>query len=201
MDKIGIYGGTFNPIHSAHLVIIEEVRQMFDLDKVIFVPSGNPPHKDINTKENGIHRLNMVKLAVKSNKYFEVSDLEYHMHGYSYTKDTLKIFKERYANSTIYFIVGADIVNDISEWKHPEEIFKLCEFIVATRPGFCSDMFEEQLEYLKERYRASIRFCKTILFELSSTTIRKKIENNQSIKYLVTEEVEKYIYENNLYKW
>ncbi|HEY5584247.1 MAG TPA: nicotinate-nucleotide adenylyltransferase [Ruminiclostridium sp.] len=198
--KIGICGGTFDPIHLGHLAIAELVRCEFNLDKVLFIPSGMPPHKDLRIVTDAIHRLNMVKCAVSTNPYFEVVSVETQRQGYSYTVDTLKELHEMYQPDTqFYYIIGADVVMDLLTWKSAEEVFGLTKFIAVMRPGFLDEEFDAQIKALRNKFNIDITSFEAPLIEISSTFIRNRIIKNQSVKYLVNECVEEYIKNNNLY--
>ncbi|RCX16924.1 nicotinate-nucleotide adenylyltransferase [Anaerobacterium chartisolvens] len=197
---IGIAGGTFNPIHYGHLILAENVREIFHLDKVIFIPSGVPPHKNTLEVASARHRLNMVKLAVESNPFFDVSDMEIERAGYTYTVDTLLYLKNLYGeDSRLFFITGADVILDLHTWKDYRRVFTLCEFIATVRPGYEEEKFQNRLDFLKEEYGAAINLVKAPLIEISSTAIRERIVCGKSIKYMVPEAVEGYVVENRLY--
>lgn len=199
-QRIGISGGTFNPIHLGHLIIAEMARDRFGLDKVLFIPSGMPPHKNLGSVLDAEQRFDMVRRAVAGNSYFEESRIEIDRVGYTYTVDTLKKLRELYGSDAIlYYIIGADVLHDLVTWKSFEEVFKICEFIAALRPGNNTQDFYRQMEYLKDTYGAVIHFIETPLIEISSTDIRKRIKEGRSIKYLVPESVEEYIKSNKLY--
>jgi len=199
--KIGICGGTFDPIHMGHLAIAELVRCEFNLDKVLFIPSGMPPHKDLRVVTDPIHRLNMVKCAISSNKHFEVVAAEVEREGLTYTVDTLKQLHSMYLPDTaFYYIIGADVVMDLLTWRRAEEVFKLSKFIAVMRNGFNDSDVNERIRTLEKIYRIDITRFEVPLIEISSTFIRERIRNNQSVKYLVNECVEEYIMRNNLYK-
>lgn len=199
--RIGISGGTFNPIHIGHLIIAEMVRDRFGLDKVLFIPSGMPPHKNLGSVLCAEKRFYMVRRAVANNPHFIESRIEIDRGGYTYTVDTLKKLREIYGNDTsLYYIIGADVLNDLLTWKSFEEVFKICEFIAVLRPGNDVQAFNKQMEYLKNAYSARIHFIETPLIEISSTEIRERIKEGRSIKYLVPESVEEYIESNGLYK-
>lgn len=198
-NKIAIFGGTFNPIHNAHLLLAEQVKEEFNIDTIIFIPSGIPPHKDNVNKNENIHRYNMVKEAILKNDNFEISDLELNRKGYSYTIDTLNHIKRIYPNHKIYFIIGADNVNEINTWKEPDKLFSLCEFIVAMRPGYNKKDIIEEISKIREKYGAKIIICNSIEFAVSSTIIRDKVFNSKSIRYLVPAEVDRYIKRERLY--
>ena len=200
VEKIGISGGTFNPIHIGHLMVAEIVRDRFGLDKVLFIPSGMPPHKSLSSVACAKHRFDMVEKAVESNPYFKASRIEIDREGYTYTVDTLKNLREIYGNNTsLYYIIGADVLNDLLTWKNYEEVLKICEFIAVLRPGNDVQAFKKQIEFLKQTYCAKIHFINTPLIEISSTEIRDRIKEGRSIKYLVRDSVEEYIKLNRLY--
>ena len=196
--RIGIMGGTFDPIHYAHLATAEFIKDKYELDKILFIPSGNPPHKpkDITNKYD---RYNMVLLATKSNKDFLVSDVEVNKEIRSFTIDTLRQLKKMYKNIEIYFITGADAICDIEQWKDVEENFKLATFIAATRPGISPLKAQEKIDQLVKKYNANIISVYVPSLDISSTYIRDQLKENKTIRYLVPEDVEKYIYENKLY--
>lgn len=201
MRKIGISGGTFDPIHNGHLILTEMVREQYDLERVVFIPSGTPPHKPISGVTDAEHRFRMVECAVSTNPYFTASHIEIDRKGYTYTIDTLKHLKQIYGDETkLFFITGADVIWDLTAWRRFDEIFGMCEFVTALRPGYKKEVFEKEIEYLRDKYSARIHLAEIPLIQISSTAIREKVRNNNSIKYLVPECVESYIIENGLYK-
>lgn len=201
MRKIGIMGGTFDPIHYGHLVLAEHVRTQFELEKIIFIPAGIPPHKDNSNVTNTQHRYFMTLLAIITNPYFEVSKIEIEDKNVSYTINTIKKLKNIYSNDIeLYFITGADALCEIDTWKEPELLFKLCNFIGATRPGINEEKLREKIHYLINKYDAKIFITAVPALAISSTDIRERIKTGKSIKYIVPESVEYYIYKNNLYK-
>ena len=133
--KIGIFGGTFNPIHFAHLRIVEEIRETFALSKVIFVPAATPPHKPLADDLSFAERLKMVTLAVQDNPLFTVSDVEGQREGKSYSIDTLRVFREMFPADEFFFIMGSDSFADFSSWKNYTAIFSCCNIVTITRPG------------------------------------------------------------------
>ena len=198
--KIGICGGTFDPVHLGHLAVAELVRCEFGLDKILFIPSGKPPHKDIDSVTDPIHRLKMVQCAVSTNPGFEAVSIEVERLGYTYTVDTLNQLHELYPEGTeFYYIIGADVVMDLLKWKNAEEVFKLTRFIALMRPGFQDEEFKTRINYLKSKYGVEISGFEAPLIEISSTFIRDRIKNGKSVKYFITESVERYIKENKLY--
>jgi nicotinate-nucleotide adenylyltransferase len=199
--KIGIMGGTFDPIHYGHLVTAEAAREKFCLDKVIFVPSGNPPHKKNKEISPGIDRVNMTVLATANNPYFEVSDIELKRDGYTYTVDTLKEFIKIYGENTrFYFITGADAVMEILTWKDVSTILKLCRIVSAYRPGSDINKFRSMVDELEKVHRSNIHLIEVPALAISSTEIRQRVKSGITIKYLLPEKVEKYILEKGLYK-
>ncbi len=187
--KIGILGGTFNPIHIGHLILAEEVREKISLDKVIFVPAYLPPHKDNSDIADALARHKMIKLAIKTNRYFAVSDLEIKRNGRSYTIDTIKEFKKNYPKDDLYFITGSDLLKYLDEWKDLSEIIKMVKFIVATRPG-----------YPLEKIPAYISTVAIRAVDVSAFEIRQAIKESKSFRYLAPERVVDYINKNKLYR-
>lgn len=194
--KIAIMGGTFDPVHYGHLVTAEAARCGFHLDKVIFVPSGRPPHKRERNISPAEHRLTMTRLAVATNPFFQVSRVEIDRPGFSYAIDTVNAFFDQYGPDTeIYFITGADAILEILTWKHVDRLVEKCRFIAATRPGFqLSD-----LQDLLHRFSGRIIFMEVPALAISSTNIRERVQKGRPIKYLLPETVEEYIFDNDLY--
>jgi len=187
--KIGILGGTFNPIHIGHLILAEEARERLSLEKIIFVPSYLPPHKDNSDIAPAEDRLAMVKLAISGNRDFSVSDLEIKRDGRSYTIDTLKEFKTMYPKDDLYFIIGSDLLRYLDEWKDLNEIIKMVKFIVATRP-----------DYPLEKIPSHISTIPIRAVDISGFEIRRAIREGRSFRYLVPEAVFDYINKHSLYK-
>ena len=194
MKKYCIFGGTFNPPHIAHSIIAEEVREKLNLDKIIFIPSGNPPLKN---SIPAMHRFNMARAAFSGNKNFEVSDIEIiNTDEKSYTVNTLLNLKEKYKDegTELYFVIGSDNLIDLPRWKDPGIILELSKVVVIKRPGF-------NTENSPEEFRKKVIYVETPLLDISSSEIRQKVKEGKSIKYFVHPEVEEYIYKNNLYKY
>nr|WP_317357103.1 nicotinate-nucleotide adenylyltransferase [uncultured Tyzzerella sp.] len=198
IKKLGIMGGTFNPIHYAHLFTSNYVLENYKLDKIVFIPTGEPPHKKNITVANTKHRYNMTKIAIEDNPNFFISNMEIERHTTTYTIDTLRQIKNMCDKDTeLYFIVGTDTISQVYSWKEPEAIFDLTKFIVTTRPNYTLNQFTKDLV---KKHKDKIYFCETPMMEISSTIIRKRIEQEKTISYLLPKNVENYIYENNLYK-
>jgi nicotinate-nucleotide adenylyltransferase len=217
LKRTGIFGGTFNPIHIAHLLCCEEIRENFALDNVIFIPSAIPPHKESTSIIDPDIRYEMVKLGISGNPFFEASDIELNSHGKSYSVDTIKKFLTIYQKGiTLFFIIGLDAFLEIETWKEPRELIQLCHFIVMHRPGTSiNDSLDKLPEFIKERIQfdiekedllnynnpeKNIMIVSVTGISLSSTLIRKKLSDGKSIKYLVPPEVEIFISQHDLYK-
>ena len=199
--KYGIMGGTFDPIHIGHLVLAEEVRTELDLDKVIFIPSGNPPHKNSKNISDAVHRYHMTLLATVSNPYFQVSSIELDRVGKTFTIDTIKLLREKYKEHVeLYFITGADAILDLPNWRSTNELLKLCKFVAATRPGFNHSKMQENIKQLEEKHGKKIYTILMPALKISSTDIRNRIKDDCSVKYLLSESVEQYINKNKLYR-
>lgn len=197
--KIGIIGGTFNPIHLAHLYIAYEAKCQLNLDKIIFIPTGSPPHKkDMEILEASL-RYNMVYEAIRNYEDFEISDYEIEKKGLSYTFETLEHFKND--DNELYFITGADCLMDIEKWKYPEKIFKLCNFVVFNRAGYSKKNLIIQKEKIQQKFNTNIAFLDIIDLEISSSIIRNRIKEGKRIDFFMPREVLEYIITNNLYNY
>jgi len=204
--KLGIFGGTFNPIHYGHLIGAEEVREYFQLDKIIFVPSGVHPLKTSDIIDAS-HRFKMTELALKENTYFEISDYEIGQKEPSYTVNTLKFFKELYPRYTLFFIIGVDSFYEIKQWHKPDELIRIIDFIVMSRPGYrsleYSDLINgkeaENIFKLKNSDKKAY-YIEIFPVSISSSFLRERIRKNKSIRYFLPEEVRMYIQQNRLYK-
>ena len=197
-SKIGIMGGTFDPIHYGHLVTAQEAFYKFKLDKVIFMPAGIPPHKERSDIVEAKQRYLMTVMATSDNEDFEVSDLEVNKETPSYTVETLATLKEEHPDSELYFITGADAIAEIITWKNPEEAAVLTKFVAATRPGFSLDKFRQQINEISDNLR--LYELEVPSLAISSTDIRKRVEKNQPIRYLLPDKIWRYISSKGLYK-
>ncbi len=191
--RIGLYGGTFDPIHIAHLFVAEKAREEVSLDRVIFMPSANPPHKlkrRITPTEN---RIEMVQLAVANNPAFQASSLEVDRGGKSFTVDTLHQLAEAYdlPKDNLFMIIGADSLLDLPNWRLPEKIVQLCTLVVAGRPNYFHSNVPDFIN--------KIVYLKTPMLEISSSQIREWVHEGKSIRYLVPPNVEEYIKLHHLY--
>lgn len=199
MSDIGIMGGTFNPVHYGHLLAADEALSFLSLEKIIFIPNCLPPHKQIEPDFiSGEHRLNMLRLAVKSNPHFEVSDIELKRTGPSYSIDTVEELKASFPDKNFVFITGVDAVLN-SEWlKFDELLGKLSYFLTIARPGSSFEDLEKKLNSYQNREK--ILYLQIPGIDISSTEIRFRISSGKSIKYLVPDEVISYIAKNNFYQ-
>jgi nicotinate-nucleotide adenylyltransferase len=202
MQRIGIMGGTFNPVHKGHIAIAEAARKQFHLNKVIFVPSGTPPHKTeeyIAPKED---RFKMVKLVIAGKKLYKVSRVELDRPGFSYAVDTFNELKKEYrGKAELYYIMGMDSINEILTWKKPMELFKLCQFIVATRPGAKIRTMRRVLKFPPVRMHADQIHLIEVKKNISSTKIRESIKNGEIPSRLMNKKVVDYIKEHKLYDY
>jgi len=204
----GILGGTFNPIHIGHLIIAEEVKGIFSLEKIIFIPCAQPPHKVEEEIAPADHRYQMTQLAIKDNPSFIISRLEIERGGKSYSVETVKALQEIFGESAkFYFITGADAILEISTWKNFEELLRICQFIALTRPGYSLFPDDDQSsEGLARRLKieptlvGNIHLLRIRAIEISAQEIRERIREGKSIRYLVPREVEEYIYTYRLYQ-
>ncbi len=217
--KNGIFGGTFNPIHYGHLRAAEEVREKFNLTKIIFIPSKTPPLKthDLLGSE---HRYKMTELAVSGNSFFEISDIEFKRVGKSFTVQTMEELRKELRDVDLYFILGIDAFLEIPTWWQPDRLMSIVDFIIIARPSFrfvdllsspyidiprddLEKLDKEEIEFsritLKSKRVATA--LKIPIMDISATEIRCRIRKGKSIKYLLPESVESYIISNKLYKW
>lgn len=211
--KVGILGGTFNPIHNAHLRIAEEVRDRFDLAEVMFVPAAAPPHKPLAGELPFAHRFEMVRLAIAGNPFFSISDIEEQRGGKSYSIDTLQAFRRERPDDEFFFIIGSDSFLDFGLWRDYASFFNYCNLVVVERPGaavaepdqvlpvavaheFCYYGAEKRLAH---RSGYSVYYLEGIPLDISSTAIREMARLGRSLRYLVPEAVEHYIKEQRLY--
>ena len=197
--RIGIMGGTFDPIHFGHLAMAEEAREIFSLDKILFIPSARPPHKVEKFITPEVHRLMMTFLATQSNEKFQVSPMEILRDGLSYTLDTMNQLEKKFgAETELFFIIGADSMADLPKWHKSKELVEKVHFIATTRPGVKVDL-EEVRNFFGEDAKNIFQVAVPGM-EISSTDIRERVKSGRSIKYLVPEVVEEYILKENLYK-
>jgi nicotinate-nucleotide adenylyltransferase len=197
LKRIGIFGGTFNPVHMAHLITAEDVCSQMSLDKVLFIPAANHPLKDSSGITDFSHRMKMVELAIKDNEKFEASDIEQEIsgNGKSFTVNTLMKLREYYKDESVklYLVIGMDNLIDLDKWKDPGKLFMLSEVVVFNKPNYF-------IQDVKNEFGRQVTFVPVKNIDITATDIRQRIKEGKPIKYLVTPEVEKFIIENKLYK-
>lgn len=199
MKKYGIFGGSFNPIHYGHLMICEYIKEEMGLDKVIFIPTGNPPHKDLGVSAED--RYEMVRLAISPNPDFEISDIETTRVNLSYTVDTIRELKKIYKEEKLYFLIGLDSLFQLKTWKKIGDLSQEIEFVVALRPGYIDkEEINREIDFLRENFGTKINLIKTPLYEISSTDLRDRIHEGKSLRYLIPKKVLDYIEESGFYK-
>ncbi len=215
MKRTGLFGGTFDPIHTGHLIVAEEIRERIGLDQIIFIPARIPPHKISVSISAESYRMDMVRLATKTNPHFVVEDVELRRQGFSYTIDTVKHFMNQ---QEVYLIMGHDSFVAIETWYEYEKLLSLCKIIVAFRPGApdiqWADFSPAVRKYYpgrvckcangpveKEKLLSDWRICLIDIpgLNISASEIRQRIKTHRSIRYLVPAEVRDYIYKNKLY--
>ncbi|NLW02630.1 MAG: nicotinate (nicotinamide) nucleotide adenylyltransferase [Clostridiaceae bacterium] len=197
---VGIMGGTFNPIHYGHLMMCEHIREEFGLKKVLFVPAKSPPHKGGEWVAEAGHRMEMVRMAIRGNPFFEPCDVELRLEGPSYTVETLKILTGEYgAENRLSLILGADSMVQFTTWKRYGEILGMADIIVAKRPDTDSRALDQAIARIRAEHNAVIHLSGASELDLSSTRIRNRVREGLSIKYMVPECVEEYIHEHGLY--
>jgi nicotinate-nucleotide adenylyltransferase len=198
--KKAIFGGTFDPVHNGHIHIAREALDSLNLDKLIFMPSGNPPHKTDRKVTDAQIRYEMVKMAAGSEERFEVSSFEIDQKRLSYTYKTMESVHAAEQDTEWYFISGADCLLDIEKWRHPERIFKHCKLAVFSRPGYTFQNILKQKAVIEEKYGIEIIILKTSVLDVSSTEIRNKIKNDEDVSYALNPAVYKLIKELGLYR-
>ncbi len=198
--RVGILGGTFDPIHMGHLIIAEEARERIRLDEVIFMPTGQPWLKAGRRISPAHHRLEMVKLAIGSNPFFRDSAMEIERSGPTYTLDTLlDLRKELPSSAEIFFVVGLDSLKEFHRWHEPERVLTLCTLVAVNRPGFLKGdlgLLDSGTSEIMEK----VLFLESPLIDVSGTDIRRRVANGSSIRYRVPQAVEEYIYTHGLYQ-
>ncbi len=211
--RIGVFGGTFNPIHLGHLRSAEEVREGHRLDQVLFIPSARPPHKHAGPIAAAEHRLAMVRLAIARNPYFRVSTLETDRGGRSYSVDTLRSLHGRLPTAELFFIIGMDAFREIGTWKDYESIFTLCDLVVTSRPSFPERplrallpvavrrqfCYRDDSRTLEHRTGHRIVFQRISDLAISASAIRQRLKTGHSVRYLVPTAVERYLARHRVY--
>ncbi len=195
--KIGLFGGTFDPIHIGHLIVMENVINTMNLDKIYILPNSNPPHKVQNKKTDINIRIKMVKEAISDNHKIEINDYDYRNNSIHYTYQTIDYFKKTYPDDKFYFIIGEDSFLDIKKWKNYEQILKE-NLIVFKRYSEKNSSLLSEINKIK-KYNKNIYLIDNIALDISSTLIRSLVKDKKSIKYLVNDKVIEIIKKENLY--
>lgn len=192
--KIGILGGSFDPIHNGHLYMAENAYQQYNLDEVWLIPNGNAPHKDKNKMTDAMHRLAMCKIAASNYAYMKVSDIEVCSSNFSYTYLTIQTLTQTYPEHEFYFIMGADSLDYFDKWRNPQIISSLCKILVVNRDDFSEADLQEKIKRINALFPADIQIVHCPKFDISSTEIRQNQKTDN-----VPQEVERYILEHQLY--
>lgn len=198
--RVGLMGGTFDPIHIGHLMLAECAYEQFQLERVLFLPAGNPPHKDKRkVGATDTQRIDMVRLAIEGNPHFKLDPEEMLREGYTYTKDTLNLLTQQHPDIDYYFIIGADSLMAFDTWYHPEEICRNSILAVAVRDQMSQEKIQAKMHELEERFRARIHLLQTPDVDIASSHLRQMRSQKRSIRYYVTDPVWQYIEEHALY--
>ena len=199
--KVGIMGGTFDPIHIGHLILAESAYQQFGLDHVLFMPSGNPPHKQHRDgRATNDQRVEMVRLAIETNPHFRLSLEEMHEMGYIYTSHTLQRLKERQPDTEYYFIMGADSMLYFDTWHEPQQICDRCVLVVAVRDHMRQEEMDAKMEELRTVFHADFRKLSTLNIDISSHMLREWIAEGRSCRYYLPDPVIDYIQTGGIYR-
>lgn len=198
--KVGIMGGTFNPVHIAHLILAEQCLEQFRLDNILFIPTGHPPHKDGDQVVEAVHRAAMVKLSIAGNPRFHYSDIEIQRNGYSYTTDTLQELHRLYPDTDFFFIMGADSLYYLEKWYEPQRILELATIVVANRDEHRKADLDERIRWLTEQFGGKILGLRVPSLDISSKYIRSQIAAGNSVRYYIVDEVRQYIEKHALYQ-
>ncbi len=201
--RIGLFGGTFDPPHIGHMISAESLAESLSLDGVIFVPSGCPPHKFERVISSAEDRCKMLELAISGNSLFTIDRFEVEKEGPCYTIDTVKYFRNRYADDELFLLIGADSLADFPNWYHFEELVELIEIVSAYRGGIERQRVLDELRAKTNEAqfeKLSRGFIRTPMIEISASEIRCRVKEGKSVRYFVMPDVEKYIIEHRLYK-
>ena len=198
--KVGIMGGTFDPIHYGHLMLAQNALDTFSLDEILFVPSGTPWLKESTKVLSKNKRVSMTGMAIEDNPDFALSTIEIDREGNSYSYETVEELKKEQPETDFYFIMGADSLLEIERWKHPDRLMADCILLVAVRDDCDKEGLEKQIAYLKDKYQADIRILPANRMDISSTKIRQMIQEGKSVRYMLPDQVIRFIQKNHLYQ-
>ena len=198
--KTGILGGTFDPVHIGHLILGEEAYRQLQLDEVLFMPAGNPPHKQYRPgRASDPQRVEMVRRAIRMNPHFSFSSIEMELDGPSYTYRTLELLKDREPDTSFYLIVGEDSLRDFDTWREPARIAALCTIAAGIRPNSGVREFKHLAHMLQEKYHSDFVTLENPEVDISSSRLREWRKNGRSLRYYVPDEVLQFIEEEHLY--
>lgn len=197
--KVGIMGGTFDPIHNGHLVIAQAALDTMNLDEVLFIPSGTPYLKDLTTVLSKKKRVSMTGLAIEDNPKFALSTIEIDREGNSYSYETLEELKKQNPDVEYYFILGADSLLYLEKWKNPDRLMASCTLLTAVRDDCDEVKIQDAIKYLQDQYNAKIVLLPTPRLDISSTMIRKRVQEGKSIRYMVPDSVVDFIQKHDIY--
>ncbi len=199
--KIGIFGGSFDPVHLGHTGLADDAMQQLGLDKVVFIPAGRQPFKLDKTLTSGDARLDMLRLATEGMKGIEISSYELESEGISYTYLTMRAMQQKYGeHAKLYFITGTDAFLKIERWKNAEELLQNYAYVIGTRPGYKQEELKHCMEQVQSIYGTEIVHIDNVQIDASSTEIRQRLQWGQSVNNIISETVERYIREHGLYK-
>lgn len=198
--RVGIMGGTFNPIHLGHLITGECAYEQFGLNEVVFMPSKTPPHKAIEEHISAQDRAEMVKLAIAGNPHFTFSGMELERSGVTYTVDTLRELHEKNPDREYYFIIGGDSLFSFGKWRDTGEILRMATILAASRYGLPKEKLQKQIDEITQEYGGTIHIVDMPTIDISSSEIRQKVKEGKEIRYYVNDDVRLYIQKNELYK-
>ncbi len=201
-ERLGIFGGSFNPVHLGHLLLAQTAQEQFDLDRVLFMPCAVQPHKDPRALASAMHREAMVEAAILDNLGFDLLDIELRRGGVSYTVDSLREIRSRYPHAELFFMIGADTLLELHGWKDIDTVLSLCEFIVFARPGYDLQSLAPDAIRLPPPWpdRLLRNVCRVRQIDISSSDIRHRVAEGLNIRYLVPQPVEMIIMEHHLYR-
>ena len=197
--KVGIMGGTFDPIHYGHLMLAQNALETYQLDEIMFVPSGTPWLKDSTKVLSKNKRVHMTGIAIEDNTSFALSTIEIDREGNSYSYETVEELKKQQPDTEFYFILGADSVLEIEKWKYPDRLMSECILLAAVRDECDREGLQKQIAYLEEKYKADIRILPAKRLDISSTDIRSRIAEGKSVRYMLPDQVIQFIEKNHLY--
>ena len=198
--RIGVLGGTFDPVHNGHLIIAEEAQLKLGLTKVVFIPAGRPWFKDGENVSDKGGRLRMLELAVEGNASFEIDTMELEREGATYTIDTMEELRKRMGEDVeLYFIIGIDALAELGRWKDPQRLASICHFATMRRPGF-TELDLEEMKAEAPWVSGRVHVLDNVQVDISSSDIRDRVEQGLSIRYLVPPAVRGYIEEQGLYR-